>query len=110
MYDPKPILVEMPNKTYATSTHIAKFNNPNMPAEAHTICLFPHMKDFLLSLGILCNNSCTATFMKDKCCMYNSDGRVILKGNQGQSIKFLWHPDSCNNQPDFLTAEDIQSV
>ena len=79
---PNPILVEMPNRTYATSTHIAKFSNPNMPMGAHTIRLFPHLKEFLMALGIFCDNGCTATFTKDKCHIYDITGRLILTGSR----------------------------
>jgi hypothetical protein len=103
--DPNPILVEMPNRTYATSTHVAEFNNPNMPIGARTIHLFPHMKEFLLSLGIFCDNGCTSTFTKDNCYIYDSADRVILKGSRNKSTNFRWHLDPHNNQPDFLTVQ-----
>jgi hypothetical protein len=83
--DPNPILVEMPNRTYATSTHIAEFNNPNMPMGARTIRLFPHLKEFLMALGIFCDNGCTATFTKDKCYIYDITGRQILTGSRNRA-------------------------
>ena len=95
----------MPNRTYATSTHIAEFNNPNMPMGARTIRLFPHLKEFLMALGIFCDNGCTATFTKDKCYIYDTTGRLILTGSRNRATNFLWHLDQCKNQTDFLTAQ-----
>ena len=74
-----------------------------MPQAARTIRLFPHMRDFLLSLGLLCNNGCTAHFIKDKCRIYNSAGRLLLTGTRNRATNFLWHLDPY--KPDFLAGQ-----
>ena len=72
---------------------------------ARTIRLFPHLKEFLMALGIFCDNGCTATFTKDKCHIYDITGRLILTGSRNRATNFLWHLDQCKNQTDFLTAQ-----
>jgi hypothetical protein len=101
--DPNPIPVAMPDGNSIVSSHIAEFNHPNMPQGARTIRLFPHMRDFLLSLGRLCDNGCTANFTKDKCQIYDSAGRLLLTGTRNRATNFLWHLDP--SKPDFLAAQ-----
>ena len=72
---------------------------------ARTIRLFPHLKEFLMALGIFCDHGCTATFTKDKCYIYDITGRLILTGSRNRTTNFLWHLDQCKNQTDFLTAQ-----
>ena len=59
--DPNPILVEQPDSSIITSTHIGDLPIPSLPPPAQIAHVIPALGDTLLILvGLLCDNGCEA--------------------------------------------------
>jgi hypothetical protein len=72
--------VQLPDGLTTTSTHTAHLHLANLPPEATKTDLFPALGDTnLLSIGILCNADCTATFTKTRTTIHKN-GKLILEG------------------------------
>ena len=101
--DLNPITVGVANGEFVTSTHIAELLIPALPPSARLIRLFPHMREILLSIGLLCDHGCTAHFYKH-CCLIRYHGKIILTGTRNKATNCLWTLDRPATTPDFLTA------
>ena len=77
-----PISICMPNGHLLQSTHTALLNN-KLPIEAREAHLFPGLRKALISIGLLCDNGCIATFDEDKVTIINKkDGKIIMTGGR----------------------------
>ena len=77
-----PISICMPNGQLLQSTHTALLNN-QLPVEAREAHLFPGLSKALISIGLLCDNGCIATFDEDKVTIINKkDGKIIMTGGR----------------------------
>ncbi len=76
----QPVQVQLPNGQTIASTHTAQLNIPNLPETATTAHIFPGLENnSLLSVGILCDHGCTATFDATGVTV-NKEGTQVLQG------------------------------
>jgi hypothetical protein len=65
------------------STHIASLDIPELSASASVANVFPVMaNNSFLSVGQLCNEGYSVTFIIDNVTIFNKIGKEILKGNR----------------------------
>jgi hypothetical protein len=83
---PKP--VTLPNSTIIWSTHAGELNIPSISLASHTAHMFPDIAESLLSIGLLCDAGCVATFTKTDVTI-NHDGTTLLTGHRS-SVTKLW--------------------
>ena len=87
-----PIEVTIPNGDTVTSTHTCELNFPSLPKAARQAHIFPHFPaGALLSIGQLCNASCTTELDVTTLCIC-LQGRTILTGTLSLVTK-LWYID-----------------
>jgi hypothetical protein len=80
-----------------SNTHEGYINVPQqLPPEACKVYLFHDMQSSLVSIGLLCDAGCIATFDKDTISIHK-DGVVILQGKRDPTTG-LWTVD-LNAQP-----------
>lgn len=83
------INVLLPNGDALTSTHTANLILPGLPPSATTAHIFPSLASgSLLSIGVLCDHGCTATFTKDDVSISHNN-KSILTGQRAPSTG-LW--------------------
>jgi hypothetical protein len=86
------ISVLLPDGTTITSTHTATLDLPHLPATACVAHIFPALSSgSLLSIGLLCDHGCTATFHPDTVDI-SLDGATILTGARSPTTN-LWTID-----------------
>lgn len=80
----------MPDGTALQSSKCVQLNLPNVPPQACKAHVLPGLAHAsLLSLGVLCDNGCTATFDNKKVTI-NHQNKIVLTGNR-DPITRLWH-------------------
>ena len=78
-----PLLIQMPNGKIITSTHTSLLSQPDLPLQAQNAHIFPGLNKALLSIVILCNYGCEATFNDRSVCILNKQGgKIIKRGTQ----------------------------
>ena len=88
-----PLVVQLPDGTTMSSSHIAELNIPQLPVSACTVHLFPALGDTsLLSIGQLCDAGCTATFTDSSVTISHSQSGLILTGRRDAHSN-LWTID-----------------
>ena len=80
--------VLMPNKQRIRATHSCTLNLPDIPEAARQGHIFKELAHPLLSIGMLCDNGCTAVFTKKKVKILLNN-KTILQGNRCPRTK-LW--------------------
>jgi hypothetical protein len=78
----------MPNHSRIQATHTSQINIPNLPSKACEAHLFPNLAHALLSIGLLCDHGCTATFNK-KHVKISYRNAIILTGYRDPDTN-LW--------------------
>ena len=80
----------MPKRTNNNITQDNNTGNPNVPATANKARVFDNLTSgYLLSIGQLCDNECTALFEKDKVTIKNKQQETIMTGPR-QKTTGLW--------------------
>jgi hypothetical protein len=82
------IRVQMPNKTTIQATHTCLLDIPGLPPSARQAHIFPQLAHALLSIGLLCDNGCTATFDADTVSI-TLNGAILLTGYRDPTSR-LW--------------------
>ena len=78
------ITVHVPNGSSMSSTHTAELCIPGIPLAARQCHLFAEMTTgaSLVSIPLLCDHGCTATFRHDDVSITTPDGATILTGKR----------------------------
>ena len=85
-----PIRIKLPNDHLIVSTHTANLALPELPHQATVAHLFPDMgSSALLSIGLLCDAGCIATFTDDTATI-TLHGHTILTGTRNIHTDKLW--------------------
>ena len=89
------ITVLLPDGSTITSTHTAELAIPGLPLSARQAHIFPTLASgSLISVGVLCDHGCTATFSDSTVSIHLPNGDTILTGTRS-AITQLW----CLNLP-----------
>jgi hypothetical protein len=87
----KPVTVNMPQGTSIQSTHTGELPLPQLPASARVAHIFPDLANHsLISIGVLCDHNCVATFAKDNVTVSHNN-EPLLTGPR--SSNGLWTID-----------------
>ena len=71
------------------STHTGRLHLPSLPSSAQQCDVFPRWGGPLLSIGVLCDHGCSATFDADRVTISDQQGHVFLTG-QRDPVTRLW--------------------
>jgi hypothetical protein len=83
------IRVLMPNKSTIRATHTCALQLPKLPPTATNGHIFEQLAHPLISIPVLCDHDCTATFTKDSVTITRND-EVILAGPRDPHTG-MWH-------------------
>ena len=100
-----PTRIQLPNGSTIASTHTADLAIPNttLPPTTKQAHIFPDLGETaLLSLGLLCDAGCEATFQKDKCKVVHN-GQQVLTGSRCHATG-LWYADPIHLPSAFKTT------
>ena len=92
-----PIDVTMPDGDTITSTHEAELPIPMLPPKARLAHLFPSLQHCLLSIPLLCDAGCSATFTQSHVTITYND-TVILSGPKNTTTG-LWEIHLSSSPP-----------
>lgn len=96
-----PISAKLPAGEFIQSTHESHLPIDGLSAEASTAHLFPDLDHFLISVGLLCDDGCEATFTKDQA-VVTKNGITILTCTRHDNG--LWYYALANQPP--ITCPD----
>ena len=83
-----PLPIQMPNGEIIKSMHTALLSHLDLPLQARQAHIFPGLMKALLSIGIICEHGCEATF---------NDKSVHIKNKQSGKIIMRVTLDACTN-------------
>ena len=72
----------IPNGTNITACAKYNLQLPNVSEQASATDILPTFRHSLISVGQLCDDSCTATFSKHRCTIYNKNKKPVITGSR----------------------------
>jgi hypothetical protein len=91
------IKVRLPNNDVIRATHTCELDLPELPATARQGHIFTNLAHPLISIPVLCDHGCTATFTNDAVTI-TRNGTTVLQGAR-DPLTAMWTLPLSSTQP-----------